>query len=118
MPLELLAHSGFLGTLPGWLAVGGVVALAIALRGGQLGPAVGYLREANEALTRERGELRDKLSEERKENAALRVKTDLEPLQVALVHAIEQHEESSAKRDEHVLAVLDLIADRLGPEHE
>lgn len=116
MTPALLAHPGWLGTIPGWLTLGALIALGLLTLRSQLGPALGYYREANSALVKEREELRDKLATERKENARLRARTDLEPIQAALLAAIEQHEVQSARRDDKMLSVLGLIADRLGPE--
>lgn len=113
----LLAHAaGWLGTIPGWLTLLALAVLGYYVVRGQMGPALGYYRETNEALVKERSELREALAREAKENAALRARTDLEPLQAALIGRLEKIEAASERRDSAMLSVLQMIADRLGPD--
>jgi len=106
-----------LGTLPQWLTLAGLIGLGVALRGGQIGPALGYLRDANATLERENVELKKQLAEQVATNAALKARTDLEPLQSALIAQIASHEERAQGRFDRTCTLLDLVAQRLGPEH-
>lgn len=105
-----MAAASLIGTLPQWLTVlvlvVGAVAFAWAVRTGQAGNALSIVRDANEVLTDENKRLRSRVAE-------LESTRSLE----AIVKALEEHEERAAERDRHVVAVLGLIADRLGPEH-
>jgi hypothetical protein len=111
----VLAASWF-GTLPGWLTLLGLVGLALALRGGQLGPALGYLRDANRTLAEENKSLTAQLGAMVAENAKLHSRTDLAPLQTALLQQMKHHEERAQERHTATLVVLDLIATHLGPD--
>lgn len=108
----------WLGTIPGWLTLGALVGLAFLLRGGQLGPAIGYLREANRTLADENKTLTARIADLVTVNAKLHARTDLEPLQTALLEQMRTHEDRAQERHERTLVVLDLIAARLGPDAE
>jgi len=110
--------SAIFGTLPNWLTFIAVVGAALALRGGQLGPAVGYLRDANQTLTEEVTTLTAELRERDRMILELHNKTDLEPMQAALIASMQTHEERAAARHVSMLAIMDLIAARLGPNGE
>lgn len=112
----LLLAAGHFGTIPQWLTIVTLVGLAWFLRGGQMGPANSWLREANTTLREETEALRQRLAEERKANAILSTKTDLEPLQVALVQEIKEHARQTEQEHKAMLVGLNLIAQRLGPE--
>jgi hypothetical protein len=107
--------TAWLGTLPGWLTLASIVALAFALRGGQIGPALGYVKEANKALERENVELKRQVAELTAQVGTLKARTDLAPLQTALVERMSGHEERAQARFERTVTILDLIAERLGP---
>jgi hypothetical protein len=109
--------TSWIGTLPGWLTFAGVIALALALRGGQIGPALGYLREANATLERENVELKRQLAELTAMVGTLRARTDLAPLQTALLRRMEAHEERAQGRFEKTVVLMELIAARLGPDN-
>lgn len=113
-PLEFAA--AWYGTLPGWLTVITIAGLVVLLRGGQLGPALGYLREANSTLTDENRALARKVLELEAEKVRLTARTDLAPLQVAMLEQAKAHEDRAQGRYEATLKILDLIADRLGPD--
>jgi hypothetical protein len=115
----LIAVNWF-GTLPAWLTFLAVVAAGIALRGGQLGPAIGYLREANATLETENRELKKQLAESVALVATLKARTDLQPLQEAILEQTAGHERRAQGRFEKTIVLLDLIAQRLGrdPERE
>lgn len=108
--------AAWIGTLPGWLTLLGLVGLALALRGGQLGPALGYLRDANRTLADENKSLTAQVAVLVTENAKLHARTDLAPLQAALLAQMTHHEDRASERHAATLGVLDLIAGRLGPE--
>lgn len=108
----------WLGTIPGWLTLGALIGLAFLLRGGQLGPAIGYLREANHTLADENKSLTEQVAVLVTQNAKLHARTDLAPLQAALLKQMQTHEERAQERHTATLVVLDLIAGRLGPEAE
>jgi hypothetical protein len=105
-----------LGTLPQWLTIFIILGLAGAVRSGQLGPALGYLRDANATLTQENTELKKQLAEQVALVVSLRARTDLKPLETALLAQLTGHERRAEARFEKTCAILDLIADRLGPE--
>lgn len=113
----MLAAS-WLGTIPGWLTLGALVGLAFLLRGGQLGPAIGYLREANSTLTDENKALAAKVVTLTAENVELKSRPDLVSLQTALLAQMKAHEDRAQERHTASLVVLDLIAARLGPDAE
>jgi hypothetical protein len=108
--------AAWIGTLPGWLTLLGLVGLALALRGGQLGPALGYLRDANRTLADENKALTAQIAVLVAENAKLHGRTDLAPLQAALLQQMKHHEDRAAERHTATLVVLDLIAAHLGPD--
>jgi hypothetical protein len=113
----LLAVAWF-GTLPAWLTFVAVVAAAFALRGGQLGPAVGYLREANKALEQENLALKAQLRDRSLALTELQARTDLAPLQAAMLDAMTSHEARAQERFERALVILSLIAEQLGENHD
>jgi len=119
----MLAAIPWLGTIPGWLTLAALVALALALRGGQIGPAIGYLRDANSALSEQNRQLSERLEALVAENASLHATRDLQPL----LELVADHEQRADQRDENhelrasernaaILNVLGLIADRLGAD--
>ncbi len=89
--------------------------LAVLIAYGQIGPALGYFREANAALKDANRTLEGKLDAALREIKILQTKTDLAPMQAALLAAMESHETNAALRSERLLGVLSMIADRLGP---
>lgn len=101
-----------------WLTFCGVLGLAWTMKGGQIGPAVGYLREANTALEQENRELAERLKERDREILALRSRTDLEPMQQALLNSMHAHEGRAQERFEKTCVILDLVAERLGKTNE
>lgn len=101
-----------------WLTFLAIVGAALALRGGQLGPAVGYLREANKTLEQENVALRAQLRERDRQLIESQAKTDLAPMQAALLTAMHSHEERASGRFDKTCTILDLIAERLGHNGE
>jgi hypothetical protein len=112
----LAVTASIFGTLPQWLTLVGIIGLALALRGGQIGPALSYLRDANSTLETENRELKLQLAEQVAIVASLRARTDLEPMQAALLAQLGGHEDRAQGRFEKTCVLLDLIAERLGAE--
>lgn len=112
--LELAA--AWYGTVPNWLTVIAIAGLVVLLRGGQLGPALGYLREANSTLADENRQLQHKVRELEAEKVLLVARTDLAPMQTLMIEQAKAHEDRAQGRYEATLKILDLIADRLGPD--
>lgn len=100
-----------------WLTFLAIIGAAAALRGGQLGPAVGYLRDANASLVQENTALKAQLRERDVAVAALQAKTDLAPLQTAVLAQMSGHEHRAQERFEKTCIILELIAERLGANH-
>lgn len=105
-------------TLPVWVAVVAVVALAYTLIRGGSGTAVEGLQATNRELQRQITELKQDVSALTKENAELRGRTDVTLAIAPLISWSENHERNAAKRSEAMLDVLDMIATRLGKETE
>ncbi|SRR6266571_28539 len=98
------------GTLPQWVTVFTIVAIGIPILRGARGTAVTNLRSENHELEQENKRLTA-------DNLRLKATRDLEPVMAQIVGEIKRHENASAKRDEAVLHILDLIATRLGPDN-
>jgi hypothetical protein len=120
----MLAAIPLLGTVPGWLTFAAVIVLAYLLRGGQLGPAISYLRETNRTLSEQNRQLTEQLAGVVAENAKLHATRDLAPLlELVADHEARAatrdagHEQRASERNEAILTVLALIADRLGPDN-
>jgi hypothetical protein len=111
-----LIAAGWVGTLPGWLTLGTLLALGVLLRGGQLGPALGYLREANATLTDENRALHKKVVELEAEKVRLTARTDLAPMQTLMLEQARSNEERAQARFERTVTILDLIAERMGAD--
>lgn len=105
---------------PNWivailLVVGLVAGGVVAMRGGG-GTAVAGLQATNRELERQVHTLTEKVHQLEKENAELRGKTDVAAQVAPVLQAIKDHEVHAGARSESMLAVLNLIASRLGPE--
>jgi hypothetical protein len=98
-----------LTTVSQWFGI--VVMVAIAWRVARSGgsTAVSELSQVNHVLEDRVHKLGAEVRDLRVENAELRARTDFAAV-------IGVHEERAAERAEKTLAVLDLIASRLGPE--
>ena len=110
--------ASWIGTLPTWILVFAVVGIAALVIRGQLGPAIGYLRDANTTLKEENAALRSKLEGATRMISDLEARTDLSPLQAAMIHEMQAHDRRAQERADKTLAVLGMIADRLGPNGE
>lgn len=106
-----------LGTLPGWLTVIAVVTAAwIFYRGGG-GTAVSGLSDTNRELERQIKVGEGKLSALERVNAELRAEKDVTVAIMPVLETLRMHEERAQERHERMLVVLDLIAQRLGPDN-
>lgn len=108
------------GSLPGWITLAVLVAgFYVFVRGGG-GVALGHLREANEVLTATIEAQDGKLREAEREISELRGRTDVSiAIAAALSPIIEwsgSHEKRAQERHEASLKILEMIADRLGPD--
>lgn len=108
------------GDLSGWITLAILVAgFYIFIRGGG-GVALGHLREANEVLTATIAAQDAKLREAEREISELRGRTDVSiAIAQALGPIIEwsgSHEKRAQERHEASLTILEMIADRLGPD--
>lgn len=113
----LFAAAPELGTLPGWLTLVVVVSVAWILYRGGTGTAVSGLQDANRELERQIKEKAGQLSALERINAELRAEKDVNVAIVPVVDAMKSHEVRAQERHEKTLIVLDLIAERLGPDH-
>ena len=99
-----------------------IVTLALAL-GGVLfmrrfggGLALAELQRANRILSRSVRELENKLAKATARIAELEARTDVAVAILPVLDALRSHEVQAETRSIRTLAVLDLIAQRLGPE--
>lgn len=108
------------GSLPGWITLAVLVAgFYVFVRGGG-GVALGHLKDANEILTQTISEQDTKLREAEREISELRGRTDVSIAIAAAMGPIVEwsssHEMRAQERHEKTMVVLDLIANRLGPD--
>ena len=92
-----------------WLTVAMIAAGMFWLSRGGSGSAVQELSKANEVLTKRVHGLGAEVRDLRVENAQLRARTDFRAV-------IAEHERRAEERAQKTLRVLDLIAERLGPD--
>lgn len=108
----------FVGSIPGWLTL--IVLLAVArlmLRGGT-GTAVAGLTDTNRELERQVHERDAKLHAQDLQIAELRGAKDVTIAILPVLTALENHEKRASERSVATLTVLDLIANRLGPDRD
>lgn len=109
---------GTLGTLPGWLTLLTLMVVGYLLVRGGTGTAVSGLQDTNRELVRQIGALKDENTELRGRVRALEAKTDVSEALVPVVKALQDHEQRAAERHDGTLHILELVAERIGPEHE
>ena len=106
------------GTVPGWLTLVSLLAVAFILVRGGAGQAVEGLQATNRELARQIHVLEEKVSALSKENAELRGRTDVTVAIAPLIEWSVNHETRAQQRHEGTLTVLELIAQRFGKEGE
>lgn len=130
----MLLAASLIGTVPQWLTVLALVVGAYTISRGSAGPALEIERRANETLRERNAELEKQLADRVKEVAALQARTDLEPIQASLMQqlnahearavqhwqamneALANHEARAHERHLKECVIMDMIAERLGPE--
>jgi hypothetical protein len=104
------------GTLPAWLTLGAVVGAAWVFSRGGGGTAIATLVEANRVLEKRVHEQDLKISDQDKVIAELRGRTDLSLSLKPIIDWTSLHDQRAQERHDKTLLVLDLIAERLGPD--
>ncbi len=107
----------FLGTLPGWITLVAVGAVAWVVYRGGGGTAVSGLQDTNQELERQIKERDGKISALERINAELRATHDVSVAILPVIESMHGHETRAQERHEGTMRVLSLIADRLGPDH-
>ena len=113
-----VAATAAYGTLPGWLTLVGVVAVAFILMRGGAGQAVEGLQATNRELQRQIHELQRQVETLSKENAELKGRTDVTVAIAPLIEWSVHHEARAQERHDGTLKVLDLIASKFGRESD
>ena len=106
------------GTIPGWLTLVSLLAVAAILVRGGAGQAVEGLQATNRELQRQIHVLEGKVGDLSKENAELRGRTDVTLALAPFMTWAESHEKHAERRSIATLAVLDMIAKSLGKERD
>lgn len=105
------------GMIPGWATLIALVAVGwIMVRGGT-GTAVSGLQDANRELERQIKQRDGQLSALERVNAELRAEKDVSVAIVPVIEAMRAHEERAQDRHVKMIVVLELIAQRLGPDN-
>lgn len=112
----MLLSASWFGTLPGWLTVASVLIAAWLIYRGGGGTALDTLATANRILEGRVRELEKDQAALKAENGELRGRTDVTLALGPLVAWTTQHEQHAQERHVATLNVLQLVADRLGPE--
>lgn len=106
------------GTIPNWATLIALLAFGLMLIRGGAGQAVEGLQATNRELQRQISVLQEKVHELTKENAELRGRTDVAIALTPIIDWSTQHETRAQDRHDKTMVVLDLIAQRLGKEHD
>lgn len=118
MPAPLLALEFASGTLAQWLTIASVVIAAWLLKSGGGGTALASLKTANEVLERRVHDLERQGKLDAATIGELRARTDVTLALRPLLEEVTRHEHNAQERFGKQLAVLGLIAERLGAESE
>jgi hypothetical protein len=113
----LAAVPGIFGTIPGWLTLAGVLALAWYLRGAAGGQAIEILREQRDVLAERVTELEAALNDalrrvtelEAKKDVALAIGPALQPI----ADSVAKHEEADERRHGEMASAFSSIVDEL-----
>lgn len=104
--------------LPLWITIAFALGAAVYFQRHGGGVAVEELERANGVLERRIHDLEEQNSGQAAEIAALKTKTDISLAVVPVLEALRQHDDRAAARNDKTLAVLGLIADRIGPDQQ
>jgi hypothetical protein len=110
--------ASILGTIPGWIAVAGVAIVSWLIWRGGSGTALDTLQTANRVLERRVHELEQQAKKDTAKIAELSGKTDMALAVKPFMEWATLHETRAGQRHEGIVAVLQMIADRLGAENE
>ena len=108
----------WVGNVPAWLIVLGLLVVGWHVVRGQGGQALAILETTNRVLTDRLAAQERELGHSREQIHQLEARTSLEPILGAIVEQFSAHEQRSAERHQSQMHVLDLIAQRLGPDTE
>jgi hypothetical protein len=106
------------GTASSWAALIVLAIVAWVVYRGGGGTALGVLRDANAVLEQRVHDLEQKGEEDGKMIAVLKARTDVAQALAPLMAWAHAHETNAGKRSAEQLAVLELIASRLGPDDD
>lgn len=101
---------------PEWLALAAAFGALLYARRFGGGTALGELERANRVLERRVHELEGDNRRLTGEVAVLQAQTNVALAIAPVLSALTEHEAAAGKRATAMLSVLDLIADRLGPD--
>ncbi len=119
----MVVAASFVGTLPGWLTVGGILVAAWVFYKGGGGPAIQTLQIANQVLEKNASRLEGRVKElegQAKTDSAtiaeLRARTDVAAQLHPIVEWTSAHEKADQVRFDQTLVILERIAKYLGKE--
>lgn len=112
----MIATATWIGSLPTWIILifGVMVAWRVSKGGGS--GAVSELSKANEVLEKRAQELGAEVRDLRVENERLKARTDFATALAPIMEWTASHELRAQERHTGHLAILELIAQRLGPD--
>lgn len=116
MSLLALTIAQIVPWLLGMLGLVAAAAVGVALFRSGTGQAVAILRSSNEVLESKLQENEDERRLLREQIALLETRTSLEPMVAAVIDQFEGHEQRAKERHDATLVVLQLVAEKLGPE--
>lgn len=108
----------YIGTVSGWATFIVLIAVARIMLKGGTGTAVSGLQATNQELVRQLEAAKVVNHTLEKQVAELRGAKDVSVAILPVLNALENHETRATERSIKFLGVLDLIAERLGPETE
>lgn len=104
------------GTIPGWLTLFGVLAVAWYLKRGGAVTALDTMVTANQILENRVKELENTDRKKDKEIATLTARTDIALALLPISDGITAHERRAEERHRATLLILEAIAGHLGPD--
>lgn len=113
--MTVLGQTSWVGTVPAWLTVLGVVLAGYFFVRGAGGTALSTLQTANQVLERRVHTLEAQAKADAALIAELKARTDLSVQLAPLLAWTGDHEARDQQRFEKTIAVLGEIADRLAP---